>query len=162
MPSPSSPAQQHSNNAVTAQPEVHSIKASSSTATVDWPTLSKQLSLQGVTAMIAQHCHIRSFENKQMKLVLDSNKATLLTPKIQERLAAQLSEQLNAQIQVHIEIGQEVSQKTPAAIESKHLTQQQAAAKKTLMADADIAAMVQTFDAQITQATFTHTQEDNL
>ena len=117
-------------------------------AKLDWVEVIAQLSLSGVTLVLANHCILQDIDDQHIHLLLDPSQATLLNSKQQERLTQALSQYFKKPMQLHITLGN-TQQETPAAQQKRNLSEQQIAAEQAIHADPHLQTLVKNFDAKI-------------
>ena len=98
--------------------------------------------------LLAQQCVAKTLSSTQVELLLHPNQTPLLNPNSQERLTLALKNHFGPQVKVSIQIGN--TEITPPALQKER--QQQAQKQQTLDTlnqDANIQALLSTFDAKI-------------
>jgi len=115
---------------------------------INWATTVGQLNLKGVTAILASHCVMKSFENNQLHLLLAPEQAPLLNPTQEKRLQEALQEHVGNPIKLNITI--EASNALSPADEIKQAQdEKQQAAQRAIEKDPNIQAIIEQFNGTI-------------
>ncbi|MEE9451977.1 MAG: DNA polymerase III subunit gamma/tau [Gammaproteobacteria bacterium] len=72
--------------------------------TTDWSILIEQLNLSGMSKLLAEHCTLKLWQDKEITLQLAASHVPLLTENLQAQLAQALSQHLNRKITLHVDI----------------------------------------------------------
>ena len=115
---------------------------------VDWHALVEQLPLTGVARALAAHCEWQSRSNDRVVLSIDDGHRHLLSEGAEARLADALSQHFGAALQLQIQVGKTGSD-TPAAVAERAEADRQAAARAAIENDPNVAALRDTFDAEV-------------
>jgi len=122
--------------------------AAASAGTEDWAGIVAQLSLSGVVRQLAVHAVPVGREGAMLNMALDPSCAQLLTKERQGKLQEALSEHFGEPVTLHIEV-QTPPSETPAARERRERSERQAQAEQQIESDANVQAIVETFNARI-------------
>lgn len=134
----------HGNNIINSENN-----SSKNTNNSDWHTLLLQLNLNGLTRALANHCQLLRITDTEAHLVLEPNQAPLLNDKQCAYLSQAFSEFYGRPIKAQIQISTP-QHATPAAIKKQQQAERQASAEKTITDDKNIQALINTFNATLT------------
>jgi len=116
--------------------------------TDDWSALVERMQLKGVVRELAMNCVIKTRDDAQWTMSLDSSHEQLLSKERQQRLQEALSDCLQKRVQLAIELaGADVT--TPARQQQLEAATRQAAAVDTIEADSNVKAIQKAFDATL-------------
>jgi DNA polymerase-3 subunit gamma/tau len=118
----------------------------------DWSAIISNLNLSGMTQALALHCSLQKRSENEIHLLLDANQAALHNPKQEARLAEALSSYFGQAIALQIHLNKPTENSnlaTPARIEQQQQTARLQVAEEALNKDANIQAIIQSFDAKI-------------
>ena len=79
--------------AITSTPTAKATEKATTTDTtsLDWTTLVNQLTIDGLTRVLAQHCSLRQYADNHLELDLDPNHRALMNPQQEQRLLSALN-----------------------------------------------------------------------
>ena len=117
-----------------------------------WPDIIGQLSLAGMTRMLAQHCELVSIDSRMIVLRVGREHERLLEGPYRDRLQASLVRFLGGQGKAVIEIG-EAGGNSPMAVADRDRQQKQAHAIAEIERDPFVRELVENFDARVNEAT---------
>jgi len=107
------------------------------TATLDWPTLLEQISVQGMARELAKHCTLDSYAEGKLVLNLSPQHKHLLTNKsAHEKLQSALTDYLAQPTRLHVALGSGNIAATPAAVEKNKQDIRQQQAVEAILQDA--------------------------
>jgi DNA polymerase-3 subunit gamma/tau len=110
----------------------------------DWTDILPELKLTGMSAGLAQHCAMKSFENDHLTLEVDSKYAAMANEKQQTVLLDALKRYFNKPIHLKINVVTNL-QTTPALQTQQKNNEQLEAAKNKLMDDPNVKNMLEAF-----------------
>lgn len=147
MPRPSAPVKaQTAVSTPTKQVRSAATHAKQSlTQASDWAKVVKQLNLQGISKMIAEHCTVHSLQGNALVLTLDETQKPLLSDKHIAKIQAALQSYMKNKVQVSVKVGA-LDTIAPAQ-------ERQDKAQKSIETDANIKQIMHTFDAKISNIT---------
>ncbi len=114
----------------------------------DWGKVLSGLKLTGMLQQLAVNCALKERAADTVHLVLDTTQANLHTKKLEERLQQALQTYYQAPIKLALSVG-EPTDATPAQAQARVQGERQQAAVQTIQSDANIQALVETFNARI-------------
>jgi len=117
-------------------------------ADFNWPSIVTQLNLTGFAQALAMNCAVKEYSATQIIFLLDPIQTALRNPKQEARIAEALCTYLGRPITLQIQIGT-ADLATPARLKQKQQSAQLNAAKEALEKDANVQAILKTFDATI-------------
>lgn len=117
---------------------------------VPWFELVEQLSISGVTRMIAEHTVVHSVSLPQIELILDEGHDTLLNAGQIESLGRALAQTLGQPVNLSIVPGQ-VRQETPAQRRIRIADEKQVHAEAVIKQDANVQNLLAEFDGRVDQ-----------
>ncbi len=136
-------------------PEIAAIKAEgldkttfSNQSSPDWPSLVDQLSLKGMTKMLAQHSEARIFSADKIELCVPEIHKHLLDKQYQEKVREAVDTYFGKPIELKFLIGS-VSGQTPMALQQQKEQVKQSAAVAAIETDPVVQQLVEDFDAKI-------------
>ncbi len=119
----------------------------------DWEALLERLELDGLTRQLAQQCSLVARENNRINLRLDSKRKQMLTPRLEKSLRQALARELGDSVKLAIKVADGETPMTPAGKRSARQAERQARAEKAIAEDPHVAALRETFDAEIIPGT---------
>ncbi len=117
---------------------------------VPWFDLVEQLSISGVTRMIAEHTVVHSVSLPQVELILDEGHDTLLNAGQTESLGRALAQTLGQPVNLSIVPGP-VRQETPAQRRIRIADEKQVHAEAVIKQDANVQNLLAEFDGRVDQ-----------
>ncbi|MDR9414021.1 MAG: DNA polymerase III subunit gamma/tau [Spiribacter sp.] len=120
----------------------------STAGAVNWHALVASLPLSGMARALADHCDWAGEEGGRVTLRMDAGHSHLLNETVKTRLAEALSTHFGRPLSVEIRTG-EVQSETPAAAAERTEAERQAAAREAIETDPNIAALRETFGAEV-------------
>ncbi len=114
----------------------------------EWASLAEQLSVGGVTRMIAEHSNLLKMELPEVVLRLDEGHDTLLSDAQQQHLSRALEQVLGQQVELAVEIGR-VTEETPAQRRGRLARERQAEAEAHIQRDKNVANLLSKFDGRV-------------
>lgn len=120
----------------------------SSDHSADWHQLVPQLGLNGVAQALANHCEWAGREGDRITLQMGADDEHLANDNAKARLTQALCEHFNESLSVVINVGT-LSAETPADTAARTRAEQQSAAQAAIEADPNIAALKDTFGAEV-------------
>ncbi len=114
----------------------------------DWQKILGELKLTGMLQQLAVNCMLKERTPDTVHLVLDNTQAHLHTKKLEERLQQGLQDYYRAPIKLTLSVG-EPGGSTPAQVQAQEQTQRQQTAAQIIQSDANVQALVETFNARI-------------
>ena len=136
-------------------PEIAEIKAEgldkttfSNQSSPDWPSLVDQLSLKGMTKMLAQHSEARVFSADKIELCVPEIHKHLLDKQYQDKIREAIDTYFGKPIELKFLIGS-VSGQTPMALQQQKEQAKQSAAVAAIETDPVVQQLVEDFDAKI-------------
>jgi DNA polymerase III subunit gamma/tau len=117
---------------------------------VPWFELVEQLSISGVTRMIAEHTVVHSVALPQVELILDEGHDTLLNDGQTESLGRALAQTLGQPVNLSIVPGP-VRQETPAQRRIRIADEKQVHAEAVIKQDANVQNLLAEFDGRVDQ-----------
>ncbi|KPK38956.1 MAG: DNA polymerase III subunit gamma/tau [Gammaproteobacteria bacterium SG8_47] len=117
-------------------------------AVLDWHRTVASLKLAGVVKQLAIHCALVAHDGERLELCLDPDFSHLHTKDRQTRLEQALSEHLAQPVRLNIAV-QSPPDETPAARAQRVEAERLAAATQRIEQDANVKAIVDTFNARI-------------
>jgi DNA polymerase-3 subunit gamma/tau len=118
----------------------------------DWRSLVESMQLKGVLRELAMNCALKSRDNNNWKLVLDTSHQQLLSKTRQQRLEESLCEVLQQTLHVEIEV-QGSADNTPAQQQLQEAETRQADAVNSIESDPNVKAIQKVFDATLHKET---------
>jgi DNA polymerase III subunit gamma/tau len=118
----------------------------------DWRSLVESMQLKGVLRELAMNCALKSRDNNNWKLVLDTSHQQLLSKTRQQRLEQSLCEVLQQTLHVQIEV-QGSADNTPAQQQLQEAETRQADAVNSIESDPNVKAIQKVFDATLHKET---------
>jgi len=131
-----------------AAPEPTSSPVAPTSGEVDWHTLVASLPLSGLARALADHCDWAGEAGDCVTLRMEAGHSHLLNETVKARLAEALSTHFGRPLTVDIRTG-EVKSETPAAAAERTEADRQAAAREAIETDPNIAALRETFGAEV-------------
>ncbi|MGH8161606.1 MAG: DNA polymerase III subunit gamma/tau C-terminal domain-containing protein, partial [Gammaproteobacteria bacterium] len=127
--------------------------ASAQTATPapdeDWEALLDRLELDGLTRELAQQCRLVAREDNRIRLELDERRKQLLTPRLEKSLRSALAREFGDSLRLAINVARHAGKDTPAGKRSARAAQRQAQAEEAIASDPHVAALRETFGAEV-------------
>lgn len=114
----------------------------------DWPILLSKLNLTGLSLTLAQHCALKTLDNEQIHLQLESTQAALLSDTQQERIMQAFNQYFAKPMKLRITIA-ETPLTTPASLAKEKQQHQQQKAIQTIETDPNVQTFLKIFNAQI-------------
>jgi len=114
-----------------------------------WHAIVESLNLRGLTLQLANHCIIKTRTKESMHLQLDSAHKQLLNKKQVERLEEAFFTHLKTPVKITITSDDEIQDETPAQTHKKKVDARQQAAEDAIQSDANVQAIIETFDAKL-------------
>jgi DNA polymerase-3 subunit gamma/tau len=118
----------------------------------DWRSLVESMQLKGVLRELAMNCALKSRDNNNWKLVLDTSHQQLLSKTRQQRLEESLCKVLKQTLHVEIEV-QGSADNTPAQQQLQEAETRQADAVNSIESDPNVKAIQKVFDATLHKET---------
>jgi len=119
-----------------------------SNQSTDWHQLVPQLGLSGVSQALANHCEWVGREGDRITLQMDADDEHLANDNAKTRLTQALCDYFNESLSVMINVGA-LSAETPADAAARARAEKQSAAQAAIEADPNIAALKDTFGAEV-------------
>jgi DNA polymerase-3 subunit gamma/tau len=119
-----------------------------SSDTLNWPDLISKLGLTGFAHALANHCTLQEYKGDNIHLLLEPSQIALRSAKQEARLAEALSNHFGRAITLQISVAS-TNIATPARTQAEAKTKQLQAATQTMENDANLQALLKTFDATI-------------
>ena len=117
----------------------------------DWHEMVAAMGAGGVTAMILDNANLVSRSAGRWTILLDQAHATLLNDKQRREIAALASRLEGRDVQLEFTFG-ELEEESPAARKSRQREQGRQRAEETLLADANVQALLREFDGRLESA----------
>lgn len=114
----------------------------------DWDKVLSALNLTGMLKQLAVNCALIGRTGDTLSLLLDSSQANLRTARLEERLQQALQTYYQAPIKLVLTVG-EPGGATPAQAQAREQSQRQQAAVHVIQSDANVQALIETFNARI-------------
>ena len=114
----------------------------------DWDKVLSALNLTGMLKQLAVNCTLIGRTGDTLSLLLDSSQANLRTARLEERLQQALQTYYQAPIKLVLTVG-EPGGATPAQAQAREQSQRQQAAVHVIQSDANVQALIETFNARI-------------
>lgn len=114
----------------------------------DWLTVVKQLNLNGMAKMLAQHCEAQLFSNDKIELRVSEVHKYLLEKTYQDKLKAALENYFRQPVKVTFSIGS-VTGMTSMAMQDREKQTKQSEAIAAIEADPFVRELVENFDAKL-------------
>lgn len=114
----------------------------------DWHRLAAALSLSGMAQALADHCDWVGREGDRVTLQIDQGHRHLVNANVTARLAEALSTHFGESLSVDVRVGP-VNAETPAAAAERQAGDRRARAREAIEADPNIAALRETFGAEV-------------
>ncbi|MGH8273771.1 MAG: DNA polymerase III subunit gamma/tau [Gammaproteobacteria bacterium] len=116
-----------------------------------WEELLVRLELDGLTRELAHQCRLISRDRKRIRLELDGRRKQLLTPRLEDSLQKALAEEFGDSVKLVIKIADANGEAppTPAVRRSSEKAERQARAEQAIADDPHVAALRETFDAEV-------------
>lgn len=114
----------------------------------DWDKVLSALNLTGMLKQLAVNCALIGRTGDTLSLLLDSSQANLRTARLEERLQQALQTYYQAPIKLVLTVG-EPGGATPAQAQAREQSQRQQAAVQVIQSDANVQALIETFNARI-------------
>ena len=118
----------------------------------DWRSLVESMQLKGVLRELAMNCALKSRDNNNWTLVLDTSHQQLLSKTRQQRLEESLCQVLQQPLHVDIEV-QGSADNTPAQQQLQEAETRQADAVNSIESDPNVKAIQKVFDATLHKET---------
>lgn len=119
-------------------------------STSEWGLLVESLGLGGMAKQLALNCVLIARDGNDFRLGLSPAHAQMLTKAIQDRVRAALEQHLGAPVNIRIQIG-ELTAATPEDERKQRRAEQGRAAVEAAHRDPNVQAMIEMFDARITE-----------
>jgi len=117
----------------------------------DWLGLIGELSLAGMSRMLAQYCELKRVAGGVMELTVPAMHKHLLEKSYQEKLATAIQEYLGQPYKLLISVGDATGQ-SAAAMEERERQAKQARAVQAIEGDPFVRDLVENFDAKLIQS----------
>jgi len=114
----------------------------------DWGKILGELKLTGILQQLAVNCALKERAGDTVHLILDNTQANLHTKKLEERLQQALQTYYQTPIKLVLSVG-EPGGATPAQAQAREQSERLQAAVQVIQSDANIQALVETFNARI-------------
>lgn len=114
----------------------------------DWGKILGELKLTGMLQQLAVNCALKERAGDTVHLILDNTQANLHTKKLEERLQQALQTYYQTPIKLVLSVG-EPGGATPAQAQAREQSERQQAAVQIIQSDANVQALVETFNARI-------------
>ncbi len=114
-----------------------------------WHAMIDNLNLVGLTLQLARQCIIKEKTDEHIHLQLDTAHSQLLNAKLQERLQTAIHSHLGPSVKLTITTEGDFKDETPAQKHKRQQEERQRAAEDAIQKDANVQALVDTFDATI-------------
>ena len=114
----------------------------------DWPSLVSQLTLSGMTRMLAQNCEVKSISDNEIELCVPEPHRHLLEKAYQDKMKAAMSEYYGKPVRLKFSVGS-ITGMTPAELESREKQVKQSQAIAAIETDPFVRELVENFDARL-------------
>lgn len=135
----------------TRHPQGAPVQTVNNQATTDWASIVSQLNLTGFAQALAMNCSLQEMTDNQINLLLDPSHSAMRNPKQEARLAEALCTYFGKPMTVQINMST-TDLATPSRINQQQQSEQLQAATQALTQDANVQAILKTFDATIQPA----------
>ncbi|MGH8225540.1 MAG: DNA polymerase III subunit gamma/tau [Gammaproteobacteria bacterium] len=123
--------------------------ATATGGTEDWESILARLDLDGMTREFAQQCSLVARDEHHVKLALDARHRHLLTPRLEKALEKAIKKEFGDAVGLVIKVADGETVVTPAAKRSAREAERQARAEQAIADDPHVAALRETFAAEI-------------
>lgn len=116
----------------------------------EWPILVHELSINGLTRLLAEHCVLEHWTETGISLLIDPIHKHFVNTKTQERLSEALNQHLGKSyhLRIHEKI---VAEETPATLKARTSAENHQIATQKIEQDPTVQQILQAFDAEIEQ-----------
>lgn len=132
----------------TPHPPTHPLPSVREPISDDWGNVLGALKLTGMLQQLAVNCAFQKRTGDTLSLLLDSSQANLRNARLEERLQQALQTYYQTPIKLVLSVG-EPGGSTPAQAQAREQDERQQAAVQVIQSDANVQALVETFNARI-------------
>ncbi len=115
----------------------------------EWEAILARLELDGMTREFAQQCSLVAHDERHIKLALDARHRHLLTPRLEKALEKAIAKEFGEAVGLVIKVADGEPVATPATKRSAREAERQTRAEQAIEGDPHVAALRETFAAEI-------------